>query len=200
MWNDIIPYTFKEIATEIKNLEQRRIAINCLGINRLVAEINPILRRTDTISKQTTWVEADGKLVTRNYEDTYELYEVSSDLWEKDLVNLRGYRARAFHYIKCKDTSTDRDYLIWVNAQDVYATNDKREDTRWYSSDENYGSLINAIQCVAWTIQTDIEKGGIDKIVRQGDCILIKPKANAKSGDVRHLTEDEYRELLVLES
>ena len=46
----------------------------------------------------------------------------------------------------------------------------------------------------------DIKEGGIEKIVRQGDCILIKKKDTAETGLVRHLTEKEYRTLLVLES
>jgi hypothetical protein len=81
----------------------------------------------------------------------------------------------------------------------VYSANDTRE-SRWYSSNENYGNLITPIQSIAWTIQTDIKEGGIEKIVRQGDCILIKKKDTAETGLVRHLTENEYRTLLVLES
>jgi hypothetical protein len=47
---------------------------------------------------------------------------------------------------------------------------------------------------------TNIEVGGIEKIVRQGDCILIKPKKNCVFGRERHLTEKEYINLLVAES
>ena len=63
-------------------------------------------------------------------------------------------------------------------------------------------SKVNAIQCIAWTIQTNIAEGNIEKIIRQGDCILIKPKNMRSVGLVndRHLTEKEYKELLVAES
>jgi hypothetical protein len=61
---------------------------------------------------------------------------------------------------------------------------------------------VKAIQAIAWTIQTNIEKGNIEKIVRQGDCVLIKPKnSELPTLDTpRHLTEEEYRKLMVAES
>jgi hypothetical protein len=198
IWDDIQPMTFKEIAQELNNLEQRRVAISCLGIDNLVKEIDSKLIDKKTIKKQTTWVDENGNIINKKFKDTYELYEVS----EKSLGIDNGWiRDRCVHYVKCKDTSTDRDYLIWIDAEQVYRTNDKR-DGKWYSSNTNYGKDINAIQAIAWTIQTDIPKGKIDKIVRQGDCILIKPTTKKKDevSEVRHLTEEEYRELLVLES
>jgi hypothetical protein len=49
-------------------------------------------------------------------------------------------------------------------------------------------------------MQTNVNMGNIEKIIRQGDCILIKPYDANGIGSVRHLTEDEYRTLLVAES
>ena len=69
-----------------------------------------------------------------------------------------------------------------------------------FSRQGGVGDKINPIQCIAWTIQTDIEEGGIDYLIRQGDCILIKTKPKYNKGEVRHLTEKEYRELLRFES
>jgi hypothetical protein len=196
IWEDIVPMTFKEIAKDLTNLEQRRVAISCLGIDNLVKEVEAKLLNKKTIKKQTTWVNDKGELINKKFNDTYELYEVS----EKTLgIENSWNKGRSVHYVKCKDTSTDREYLIWVNAESVYRTNDER-GTRWYSSNEDYGKQINAIQAVAWTIQTDIEKGDIEKIVRQGDCIMIKKKSGVKSGSTRHLTEQEYLNLLELES
>jgi hypothetical protein len=58
-----------------------------------------------------------------------------------------------------------------------------------------------AIEAISWTIQVDVEKGGIEKIVRQGDCILVKPKPDAEIlNNPRHLTKDEYLSLIVAES
>ncbi len=194
-WEDIVPMNFKDIAVSFTNTEQRRVGILCLGLEKLVSEVNPRLIKSETIKKETTWVDENGVLQNHKFNDTYELYEVDGSIWGESL----GRNVRNVHYIKCKDTSTDREYFLWVNAQDVYSANDTREN-RWYSSSENYGNLITPIQSIAWTIQTDIKEGGIEKIVRQGDCILIKKKDTAETGLVRHLTEKEYRTLLVLES
>jgi hypothetical protein len=194
-WEDIVPMNFKDIAVSFTNTEQRRVGILCLGLEKLVSEVNPRLIKSETIKKETTWVDENGVLQNHKFNDTYELYEVDGSIWGENL----GRNIRNVHYVKCKDTSTDREYFLWVNAQDVYSANDTRE-SRWYSSNENYGNLITPIQSIAWTIQTDIKEGGIEKIVRQGDCILIKKKDTAETGLVRHLTENEYRTLLVLES
>lgn len=199
IWEDIIPMTFKEIATELRNTEQRRVAMGCLGLERLVKEVKPKLLDKKTLKKQTTWVNEKGELKTKKFNDTYELYEVKGEVWGENAESRWSRTPQSVHYVKCKDTSTDREYFIWVDAQDVYRTNDEREQ-RWYSSSEDYGKMINAIQAIAWTIQTNISKDMIEEIVRQGDCVMIKKRPGAFSGDVRHLTEKEYRELLVLES
>jgi hypothetical protein len=199
IWEDIVPMTFKEIATTLRNTEQRRVAMGCLGLERLVKEVKPKLLNKKTLKKQTTWVNDKGELKTKKFNDTYELYEVSGEVWGEGAEG--GWRKpRAVHYVKCKDTSTDREYFIWVDAESVYRTNDDRHQ-RWYSSDEDYGKMINAIQAIAWTIQTDVPKHDIEKIIRQGDCVLIKKRSGVyKSDTTRHLTEQEYKELLVLES
>jgi hypothetical protein len=191
IWNDIEPLTFKEIA-QFENLEQRRVAIVCLGLDKLVKEVKPKLLNSKTLSKQTMWFE-NGELVTKKFKDTYELYEVSGKYFSEGLKET-WRRVEDCYYVKCKDTSTDREYLIWVDLNSVYRTNN---GNGW----DYEKTKVNAIQCVAWTIQTDIEEGNIEKIIRQGDCILIKPKSLTKgSGRVRHLTEKEYKELLVAES
>ena len=84
-------------------------------------------------------------------------------------------------------------FLIWVDLRSVWQTNGSKG-----SFDE---SKKSAIQCIAWTIQTDIPVGSIEKIIRQGDCILIKPNGKYKPlSTARHLTEKEYKELIVAES
>jgi hypothetical protein len=191
IWNDIQPLTFKEIA-ELPNLEQRRVAMVCLGLERLVKEINPTLLNKKTLKKTTTWVNDKGELVTKKFNDTYELYEVNGSYFSNGLSN-SWQKMQNSHYVKFKDTSTDREYMIWVDLQDVYRTNN---ESRWDFKPEK----VNAIQAIAWTIQTDISVDNIDKIVRQGDCIMIKPKKSKGKTNVRHLTEKEYKELLVAES
>ncbi len=195
-WDDIKPITFADVISRFDNVEDRRVAISCLGIEKVVKEINAELIDSKTIKKRTTWVGDDGNLIEKEFEDTYELYQVHSAAL--GVNDNRGNRNNGFlNYLRFKDTSTDREYLLWIDAQSVYTTNN---DVRYVSSGENYGEKINAIQAIAWTIQTDIAKGSIEKIVRQGDCILIKEKKKVKRCSERHLTEKEYLKLLVAES
>ena len=194
IWDDIIPLTFKEIA-EIRNSEQRRVAFLYYGLERLIEDVKPKLVSKQTIKKETTWVSQSGELVTKKFNDTYELYKVEGKKLSSDLEN-KWQKFNDFYFVKFKDTSTDRVYLLWVDAQSVYSTNNPG---KWLSNGDDYSKLINAIEAIAWTIQTNIDKGNIEKIVRQGDCIMIKPKKN-KTGITRHLTEKEYRKLIVAES
>ena len=191
IWNNIVPMTFKEIA-QIENLEGRRVGIMCLGLERLAKQIKPKLIDTKTVKKTTTWINAKGEIETTNFNDTYELYEVDGSNFNNGLA--RYQKMQNSYYVKLKDTSTDRFYFIWVNLNDVYTTN----------NDNRYGfsiDKVNAIEAIAWTIQTNVPKGNIEKILRQGDCILIKPKGTYKPLDsARHLTEKEYHNLLIAES
>ena len=199
IWEDIVPMTFKEIATTLKNIEQRRVAIQCLGLEKLTAEVEPVLINTKSIKKTTDWVNQEGEIVTKKFTDTYELYKVKGEMINQGIEGNKWEKLNDVHYVKCKDTSTDRDYLIWIDAQSVYSLNNNR---KWLSNDEDYGAQINAIQAIAWTIQTNVSTENIEKIVRQGDCIMIKKKFPTDSiGDkLRHLTEVEYLSLLVAES
>ena len=192
-WDDIEPLTFKEIA-KFENLEKRRIGINHLGLDKLVESVNPTLVDSKTLQKTTSWVNDDGVFETFDFDDTYELFKVSKDYFNEGLVNdWQGMREDVY-YVRCKDTSTDREYLIWVNISDVLSTNDK---SSWSYKDED----LCAIEAIAWTIQVDVKEGDIDSILRQGDCILVKPKTNAEIlSRPRHLKVDEYRNLLVAES
>jgi hypothetical protein len=195
-WEEILPLNFKEIA-QLPNLEQRRIALLFLGLDRMVAEVNPILVSSVTIPKQTTWVMESGEVVDFKFEDTYELYRVNGDYFNEGVYSWQ--KMTDAYYVKCKDTSTDREYLIWVDLSSVWKVkceNDKNLNLWQFDIDK-----INALDTIAWTIQTDIPQGNIEKIVRQGDCIMIKPKGKYKTLDKeRHLSKEEYLELLVAES
>lgn len=187
IWDDIKPLSLQEIL-EIPNVEDRRVAINCLGLERLNKEINSVLVDTKTINKSTTWVLENGELETVQYEDVYNLYKISSsELFGSTFPNRDEY------YVEFKDTSTNRKYLLWVDIISVFRTNHPNE------------SLINlkldAIEAIAWTITTDVPEGEIEEIIRQGDCILIRPKGEYKKLErFRHLTKKEYVELLTKES
>lgn len=184
IWEDIVPITSKEIF-KILNVEQRRVAIGALGIEEFINSIESKLVDKKVISKKTTWINEHGELETVNFDDVYELY-VTND------ISIGGVA-----YVKFKDTSTDRVYFIWVNPNSVFTTNNPDRKSWEFGNINN----INAIQAIAWTIQTDVPIGNIEKIIRQGDCILVKPidKNNILSRP-RHLTENEYLNLLVAES
>ena len=116
IWEDIVPMTFKEIATTLKNIEQRRVAIQCLGLERLTKEVKPVLINTKSIKKTTAWVNPNGELVTKKFTDTYELYKVKGEMINQGIEGNRWDKLNDVHFVKCKDTSTDRDYFIWVDA------------------------------------------------------------------------------------
>jgi len=194
IWEDIIPLTFKEIG-QFANLEQRRIGISLLGIDEILKDAKPKLVSSQTIKKETTWINGEGELETFSFNDTYELYEVEGSYFSSGLSSYRNMENVFF--VKCKDTSTDREYMIWVDIKSVYNTNNEK-DISW---GKEYKNFVDAIECIAWTIQTDLEEGSIDKIIRQGDCIMIKPKNDFKTLDEeRHLTKNEYLNLIVAES
>ena len=191
-WDDIEPLTFKEIA-RFENLEMRRIGINHLGLERLIESVKPTLVDTKTIKKTTSWVNEKGELETFDFDDTYELYKVSKDYFNEGLDGWSGMRNDVY-YVRCKDTSTDREYLIWVDIANVLRTNGK---SSWSWNDED----LCAIESIAWTIQVDVKEGDIESILRQGDCILVKPKEGAEIlNQARHLKKEEYLNLLVAES
>jgi uncharacterized DUF497 family protein len=193
-WDKIKPITFKEIA-ELTNMEQRRIALGEFGIDRLVNEIKPKLLKKETINKKTIFIDTNGEEKEHHFEDTYKLFKVDKEILFGGLSN---WDKRDTYYVECKDTSTDRKYLIWVDINSIYRTN---SDNRWLSVEE-IEKKVTAIQAIAWTIQTNVPIGSIKRIIRQGDCILIEPKKKKYEplNTLRHLTEKEYRKLLVLES
>lgn len=199
IWDDIVPFNFQDIA-KMENLEQRRVGIVCLGLERLVKEVNPTLLNKKTIKKVSNFIDKDGNLVNKNFSDTYELYEVKGKAFG-DTKN-SWQRMEDSHFVKFKDTSTDREYMIWVDLKSVAETNFKEKESYYFHYSDEIKTKINAIHCIAWTMQTNVPQGNIEKIVRQGDCIFVKPKDSSQPmlNSPRHLTEKEYRNLLVAES
>lgn len=191
IWNDIVSATFSEIA-KYENIEQRRVGILHLGLERLVKEVKPELVNQETLNKKTTWINGKGELETISFKDTYKLFKVEGKYFSEG-VKETWRKVEDCYYIQFKDTSTDREYMLWVDVKSVYNTNN---EDRWVFDIKK----VKAIDCIAWSIQTDVPIGKIEKIIRQGDCILIKPKEKYVSHSVRHLTSAEYKTLLVAES
>ena len=191
IWEDILPLNFSQIGM-LTNLEQRRVGVSLLGMEEILADVKPKLLSKEVIEKDNTWIDENGVLKTFTFKDEYKLYEVEGSYFSKGLYR----NMENVYFVQCKDTSTDREYMIWVDLRSVYRTNNP-DSPHYYSG---HSVIPNAIQCIAWTIQTDIPKGNIEFIIRQGDCIMIKPKDNLKLDEVRHLTEEEYRTLIISES
>lgn len=175
VWDTIIPLSFEEICN-LPNIENRRVAINCFGLQRIHDTVQPKMVDETTITKNVEWV-LDGSIVKHSFNDVYRLFKVDN----KHLNNSLSEQM----YVQFKDTSTKREYLIWVNEQSVKQT--------------NKCDVINAIQAIAWTFTTNIEEGNVKAIIRQGDCLIIYPNED-KTGEVRHLTELEYLKFLINES
>ncbi len=206
-WDEIQPVGFLEVARLIKNISMRRIAIGCLGFAGILKDIEPILVASETIRKSTVWLGSDGDLITREYDDTYELYKVRwADLFYRDGDVMPSQDARIDrYYVKFKDTSTTKDYLIWVDMESILreliremmARGNRELDFQVSRAQKD----VNPIQAIAWTIRTDIPKDGVEAIVRQGDCVLLKAKPGIERQQTpRPLTEQEYRELMRCES
>jgi len=54
IWNDIQPMSFGEIA-QIENIEERRVAILCLGLERLSEQVKPKVLSKETIDGGEQW-------------------------------------------------------------------------------------------------------------------------------------------------
>jgi|GEM_PF-1238381 len=208
-WDAIPDLTFASIVKELSDTDHRRIAFKYLGLQRMLAELKPKLVSTETLRKTALWVGPDGSLVRKDYDDTYELHRVdwcdlyigvSTDNMTRPMLReLQQDR----HFVKFRDTSTGREYVIWVDIRSVLANNPDAigEGGVIPLIKRKMEPLVNPIMAIAWTIRTDVETGGIQRIVRQGDCVLVRKRPGAaKLSQPRHLTEQEYRTLLSDES
>lgn len=201
IWDRIEPLSFAEIHHHFKDIDQKRIAFRCLGLERFISDVKPQLVSKETVEKTTIWVEPDGSLKTYSYSDTYELHVVR---W----INLYGYKDPTEvplefkvnnYFVKCRDTSTGEENVLWVDIADVYRTNlaDYTGKIAGSGTKKSLEEIVNPIEAIAWTIMTDIPKGNIKRIIRQGDCILIQPiYKRYYVTEPRHLTGQEYRTLM----
>lgn len=208
-WEVLASLTFREITERIKDIERRRIAISFLGMERMMAQVESKKISEETIEKLTTWVDTNGQLEEHRYSDTYSLHRVS---WKTLYGNLSGETLRRLnqnqlqtmnqHFVKCNCTSTGNDYLIWVDLRQVYQTNHPEEDHEKLQriSLRRIEKMVDPIEAIAWTFETQLAKGSIEAIIRQGDCILMRPSIDPILKQKRHLTGEEYRTLLRSES
>ena len=173
-WNDIQPLSFHDIL-KIENIEQRRVCFSTYGTEKLLEYLHLDKVSTKTIKRKNKWL-VDNKLVDKSVNEIYELYR----LRETDKTDLGLAMHNKYYILKFKDTSTDRVYLLWL-------ANLRNED---------------AIEAIAFSFRTKVREGNIEKIIRQGDCMMIKIKDEsiALLNWERPLTKDEYINLVINES
>lgn len=176
-WNTIEPFDVKTAFT-ITDTEKKKIYFHCLQPERIFKNIQSTLLSTETITKTKT----DGT----TYEDTYELFVCDG----KDL----GLRGKVY-YITFLCPSTGKRYYLYI-------PNYICEGWRL----QGYDSKITAIDCIAWTLKTDVMREAVDYFVRQGDVPIAKIKdeylnnSNIYLTTMRSLTKDEYLNKLKYET
>lgn len=190
-WNDVSDITVTE-ALGLRNLEARRIAFRYIGVENVFKALEPELVDEQVVEKATK-VNEKGEL--ESFNDKYQLYKVKGEVLLKDSenANISNRTVRDFYILRCFCTSTQREYLIYI--QDIWTAD------RWGRTSSNKDRKPDAIEAVAWTIQVDVATKDIDYIIRQGDCIMVKTKNEKyEKSTSRHLTKEEYLDKVKMES
>jgi hypothetical protein len=189
MWADIKPATVQQALAK-ENAEERRVYFDCIGIQKLFKELEPmLLDRQVLIKKRTKW-DDKGDPVEYEFEDVYELYEIDGwKLFDKDQW---GRSPNPVYAVRCWCTTTNREYWLYVNEE--AATGE-----RWFRPNEK--TTYDAVRAIAWTIRVDVGEDQIEKLYRQGDIIVAKLKEGATPiGHFRHLTKEAYLEKMYSET
>lgn len=142
LWNDptVKPFTAKEVF-RLVNQEQKYLLFSMIGPDQIEQEMEPTLIDSQTLVKRQPRYVVEGKdghKVTKRfkkddlkedmveYEDTYELYFFDkSKLGTEDNV----------YYVKCKDTSTNRQYYLYVDGTDERCKYDAVSAIAWTMRD-----------------------------------------------------------------
>lgn len=177
-------------ALSLKNLEARRVCFRYIGIENIFKQLQPEKVDSQTIHKNSR-VTKEGTLA--EFDDTYELFKVSADKLVANDEEVRTRNVSDFYILKCKCTSTDREYMIYI--PDLWSAEISRR-----MPNMSVGQRPDAIEAVAWTIQVDVPEGQIEEVVRAGDCIMVRPTEHYTKCNPRHLTKKEYLEKLTMES
>jgi hypothetical protein len=175
-------------------------ALRALGVNGLLRDRTPELIHQETLYKMIRFVGPEGNLDTMWIHDTYRLLRiVMEDVRVRDIRD-RPIENLTLYYVEFNDTSTGKLYRMCVDMRIPLSVKLNRDVVELNPGE--HLEAMNAVDAIASSITTHVREGEIEKIVRQGDCILIKPlKSSENPVDFsRHLTGDEYRRLLVWES
>lgn len=186
IWNEILPFTVQD-AFKVSNLEERRIYFDCIGVNKLFAQLQPELKDKKTIKKKRQrWDDKNDKY-EYEFEDIYELYEL--DGTKLYGVDRWGQAPNNIFAVRCWCTTTNREYWLYVSPE--AATGDA-----WYRPGRN--AKWDAIRAIAWTIRIDITNP--ERIYRQGDIVVAKMSKTSETVRPYHLTADQYLKLMYSET
>jgi hypothetical protein len=142
LWNnpEVKPWTAKEVFM-LSNQEQKYLLFSLIGPDQIEQEMNPTLVDSQTLVKRQPRYNVEGKdghKVTRRftpeqlkqdfveYQDTYELY-----YFDKSKLGTENN----VYYVKCKDTSTDRVYYLYVDGSDPRCQTDAISAIAWTMRD-----------------------------------------------------------------
>lgn len=201
MWEHIIPVTLKEGFSQ-DNIEKRRLYFDCIGVETLFKSLNPTLLDSQTIKKKRMNWDDDNNEQLYEFEDTYELYSIpASKLQLKDRFN----RENSVYAVRCKCTTTGREYWIYVPQEVAINVNDwqlkHHNETGIPYTDYNGIQYIpnpDAIRAIAWTVRIDVEN--TERIYRQGDIIVCKLGLNSQVVRPYHITKEQYLNLMYSET
>lgn len=126
-WNETTVMTAKE-ALNYDNMEQRMVALRYVGAEAMIKELGAELLDEQTICKKQEELVylGEGKpspvdrnpknfeTHTKEYNDTYKLYRIKSDKIIKE-SSRNSIDAEYIYICGMKDTSTDREYYIFVS-------------------------------------------------------------------------------------
>lgn len=140
LWNTTQPWTAKEVFS-LTNQEQKYLLLSMIAPEQIEEEMSPVLVDRQTLTKTQPRYNVDGKTghkVTKRFkpdqvnenliqfEDTYELY-----YFDKSKLGTEN----DVYYVKCKDTSTDRVYYIYVDGTDPRCKTDAISAIAWTMRD-----------------------------------------------------------------
>ena len=186
VWDEIRPFTVKDALGQ-SNTEIRRIYFDCIGVQKIFSELQPERVDKQTINKVRIGWNDKNEPVRKEFEDVYELYKIDGEkLFDKDRW---GREPNPVYAVRCWCTTTNREYWLYVPLEAATGR-------RWAFSNEK--PEYDAIRAIAWTIRIDVKNPEV--IYRQGDIIVVKVPDNAEVCSERHITKEEYLNLMYSES
>jgi len=189
----IKPLTVEE-ALNFQNEEQKAKALKGFSPEEIAEKGGFQFLAEETIEKeQLRWtVDEEGNMIEEKvkFSDTYTLY--------KREIDTRAGKS-VFGVIKCKDTSTDRVYWLYV---DITTQRDPRTGA-------SISWITDPIEAIASTLKLALPHESLEiedvyqYIQRQGDVLLGKLKEEYEGAEFtcsKSLTKDQYLNMIISES